>query len=119
MKTLKTLWAWLSLHLKTIVYTFSILSSLYFTFIVPLVFQEVCLPVWLFLVFLFLPFLVYFILRFYFTTSSYKKGDTVRLRGNTMPYFVIGYGFLNKHVIKIRHYHHEAIYYHEIFLEKI
>ena len=115
----KLIWSWLQSHLKTIVLLFGAVSTLFFTFVQPVLLKVVCLPVWAVLLLIVLPFFMAQVLKFYFKKANYQIGEIVRLRGNSMPYFVVGYGWLNKRIIKIRHYNHDAIFYHDTFLEKL
>lgn len=74
------------------------------------------MPVWGLVLLFFAPFLLAKIYVFYYHKSIFKVGDTVLIRGASTPYFVIGYAFLNKQVLQIRHFQKDPIFYHESFL---
>lgn len=107
---------WLSKHYKFIVFALTGLSFVFFTFVYPILLRSVIVPVWLLFILLFMPFLLAKIYTFYYLKSMFKIGDTVLIKGSSTTYFVIGYAFLNKRVLKIRHFHREPIFYHESFL---
>jgi hypothetical protein len=108
---------WLSKHYRFILFVVSGINIIFFTFAVPILLQWVFVPVWLLILLFFVPFLIEKILRFYFKKSRFKKGDIVFIKGSSTPYFVIGFAFLNKTVLQIRHFEKEPIFYHQSFLE--
>lgn len=109
---------WFSKHYRFIVFVIGGFNIVFFTFVYPVLLQWVTVPVWALVLLFFVPFVVVKYYGFYYGKSVYKRGDVVCITGSSTPYFVIGFAFLNKTVLQIRHFEKEPIYYHESFLEK-